>query len=76
MNYIPFTYETDANLDCVIYTFAGGIKLLAKCVGGIGSVEFPPSNGVGAISFPIRHSGDVFQALRKASPIPQHCKAW
>jgi len=79
MNYISFTYETDAARDCVIYTFATGIVLTSYCVGGAGSVEYPATDTVGSISFPVRHTGEVFHALRNGSNVttlPQHCKAW
>ena len=79
MNYIPFTYETDAKRNCVTYTFQTGILLTCYCVGGGGYVEYPAVDDLGSISFPVRHTGEVFHALRNGSNVatlPQHCKAW
>jgi hypothetical protein len=79
MSYTSFTYETDAARDCVIYTFATGIKLTSQCVGGIGSVEYPAVDDLGSISYPVRHTGEVFHALRNGANVatlPQRCKAW
>lgn len=76
-HYVQFTHETTA--DSTRYTFATGIILTANIHNGNGSIEYPATDDLGAISFPVRNHGDVFHSLRNgaiASTIPAHCKAW
>lgn len=59
-----------------LYTYESGLTLQTKADDGTGTLTLPECGDVGSISFPIRHSGDVFHALRMGEPIPEKCKAY
>ena len=43
---------------------------------GGGTLTRPAKGDVGSFSFPLRHAGDAFHAIRLGRPIPDHCKGW
>lgn len=62
------------------FIFENGTVLESHAEDSRGFVTYPSRNGVGEMSFPIRHSGDVFHAFLMgdalASNVPSHCRAW
>lgn len=59
-----------------LYTYETGLTLQTKADDGTGTLTLPAFDGVGSVSFPVRHSGDVLHALRMGEPIPEKCKAY
>lgn len=62
------------------FEFENGTILESHAADSRGFVTYPARNGIGEMSFPVRHSGDVFHAFRmgeaSASNVPSHCRAW
>ena len=60
------------------WRFPHGVTLAAFPQGG-GTVTHEAHDGVGSISFPVRHTGDAFHVLSRggfAADLPAHCRAW
>lgn len=58
------------------YTFGDGTTLETRAADGTGHLTRRGPDGRHPIGFPVRHTGDVFHALRTGQPTPDHCKAY
>lgn len=63
-----------------IFEYENGTILETHAEDSRGFVTYPSRNGIGEMSFPVRHTGDVFHAFRigeaLACNVPASCRAW
>ena len=74
--YLQFEHRINDTGTGTIFLFENGVTLNAAAADSTGSVTYPAKEDVGSFTFPIRHSGDCFHALKQGLPIPAQCKAW